>query len=62
MPRNIESRSYMVISQHSRYPSSVETLDITKISVRIDCTAPDLMSTLLAILRKSRLLSHITRL
>ena len=30
-------------------------------SVRIDCTAPKLMPTSLAMLRRSRLLSHITR-
>ena len=39
-----------------------ETLDIPKISVRIVCTAPKLMPTSLAILRKSHLLSHISRL
>ena len=38
-----------------------ETFDIPKMSVRIDCTAPKLMPTSLAMLRSSHLLSHITR-
>ena len=37
-----------------------ETLGIPKISVRFFCTAQKLMPTSLAILRKSRLLSHIS--
>ena len=39
----------------------VETFDIPKISFRIDCTAPQLMPTKLAMLCRSRLLLHITR-
>ena len=36
-------------------------IDIPKMSVRIDCTAPKLMLTSLAMFRRSRLLSHVAR-
>ena len=39
----------------------VKTFDIPKMSVRISCTAPKIMPTSLAMLRRSCLLSHITR-
>ena len=63
-------RRYLEISSRHRIWSLVnilgthlpETFDIPKISVKIVCTAPKRMPTSLAILRKSRHLSHITRL
>ena len=47
-----------------RYHARIRTLGsslVPKMSVRIDSTAPKLMPTSLAMLRRSRLLSHITR-
>ena len=35
--------------------------DIPRMSAKIDCTAPKLMPTFLAMLQRSRLLTHITR-
>ena len=55
---NIEPSPFLIIGQHLRHPS-YDTFDIPKMSVRIDCTAPKLMPTSLAMLRRSRLLSHI---
>ena len=60
IPRNIEPIPFLIIGQHLRHPFA-QTFDIPKISVRIDCTAPKLMPTSLAICGRSRLLSHITR-
>ena len=51
IPRNIKPSPFLF----------AEIFDIPKISVRIDCTAPKVMPTSLAILPRSRLLSHITR-
>ena len=65
-----EEKRYLEISSLLLFWSSVnilgthlaETLDIPKMSVRIDWTAPKLMPTSLAISRRFRLLSHMTRL
>ena len=59
IPRNIEPSPFLIIGQHSWHPSC-RTFDIPKMSVRINCTAPKLMLTSLAMLRRSHLLSHIT--
>ena len=47
---------FLIIGTHL-----AKTFDIPKMSVRINCTAPKLMPTLLSMLHSSRLLSHITR-
>ena len=61
IPKNIElSPSLIIIKIHGTHLA--ETFDIPKISVKIDCSALKPMPTLLAMLRWSRLLSHITRM
>ena len=42
-------------------PDLAKTFGIPKMSIKIDCTVPNLMPTSLAMLCKSHLLSHITR-
>ena len=59
IPRNIEPSPFLSLF-NIRRTHLVETFDIPKMSVRIDCTAPKLMPTSLAMVRRSRLLSHMT--
>ena len=37
IPRNIEPSPFLIIGNHLRHPHLVETFDIPKMSVRIDC-------------------------
>ena len=60
IPRNIEPSPFLITSQHSS-THLAKTFDISKMSVRIDCTTQKLMPTSLAMLHRSCLLSHITR-
>ena len=57
----ISSRVLFWSSVNIRGTHLAETFDIPKILVRIDSTAPKLMPTSLAMLRRWPLLSHITR-
>ena len=58
--RNIKPSPFLIICQYLQQ-SSCQTLDIPKMSVRIDCSAPKRMPTSLTMLHMSRLLSHITK-
>ena len=60
LSRNIEPSPFLIIGQHSLHPFC-QNLDIPDMSVRIYCTGPLFMPTSLAMIRRSRLLSHITR-
>ena len=67
-PRNIEPSPFLIISQSSWHPSCQHilpkplTYNVPKMTVRIDYTAPNLMPTSQAMLCRSCLLSHITRM
>ena len=58
--RTIKPSPYLIIGHQSRHPSC-QNFDIPKMSVMINCTASKGTPTSLAMLCKSRLLSHITR-
>ena len=55
-PSNIEQNTILIIGQHLRHH-----LDISKMLVRFDFTALKVMPTSLAMLQRSRLLSHMAR-
>ena len=57
-PRNIEPSPFL-INIHGTHLAA--TFDIPRMSIRIYFTAPKLMPTSLAMLHRSRLISHITR-
>ena len=58
IPRNIEPSPFLITGHHS-LDHLAKTIDIPKMSVRFDCTAPKIMATSLPLLCMSRLLSHI---